>query len=372
MPDNNQYSQTGSDKSADLQQQVEQAAADKTRLNIVGNNTKSFLGVINDAPVLDVSEHCGIVSYEPTELVITARAGTTLREINTRLSEYDQTLAFEPPAFGSDATLGGTIACALAGPAKPYLGGTRDYILGCRILNGKGQILQFGGEVMKNVAGYDVSRLMTGAMGTLGVLLDISVKVLPKVPRELTLSATTESEKAIEDMQSLAGLGLPITASAYIDGTMYTRLSGTDTSINAAASKLKDSGTIQSTLNASDKTELWTQLREHTHPFFQNQSSLWRISVPALTKPIDLNGNWLYDWAGMQRWLFTDAAANTVRSQCEAIGGHATLYRGSEELKRSAGVFHPLSTPLLKLQQRLKHEFDPHSIFNHQRLFPEF
>jgi len=320
VPDNNQYSQTGSDKSADLQQQVEQAAADKTRLNIVGNNTKSFLGVINDAPVLDVSEHCGIVSYEPTELVITARAGTTLKEINTRLSEYDQTLAFEPPAFGSDATLGGT----------------------------------------------------TGAMGTLGVLLDISVKVLPKVPRELTLSATTESEKAIEDMQSLAGLGLPITASAYIDGTVYTRLSGTDTSINAAASKLKDSGTIQSTLNASDKTELWTQLREHTHPFFQNQSSLWRISVPALTKPIDLNGNWLYDWAGMQRWLFTDAAANTVRSQCEAIGGHATLYRGSEELKRSAGVFHPLSIPLLKLQQRLKHEFDPHSIFNHQRLFPEF
>ena len=229
MSDNSQDTQSGNDQpgndnSADLQQQIEQAVVDKTKFNIVGNNTKSFLGVINDAPALDVSAHSGVVSYEPTELVITARAGTTLREINTRLSEYDQTLAFEPPAFCSDATLGGTVACALAGPAKPYLGGTRDYILGCKILNGKGQILQFGGEVMKNVAGYDVSRLMTGAMGTLGLLLDISVKVLPKAKSELTLSATMESDKAIEDMQALAALGLPITASAYIDGTLYTCL----------------------------------------------------------------------------------------------------------------------------------------------------
>jgi len=371
VPENNQYTHPGNDVSVELQQQVEQAAVDKIKFNIVGNNTKSFLGVINEAPALDVSAHSGIVSYEPTELVITARAGTTLREINAQLLDYDQTLAFEPPTFGSDATLGGTVACALAGPAKPYLGGTRDYILGCKILNGKGQILQFGGEVMKNVAGYDVSRLMTGAMGTLGVLLDISVKVLPKVKSELTLSATIELEKAIQDMQALAGLGLPITASTYIDGTLHTRLSGTDTAINAAANQL-NSSLNTNTVNTSDNADLWTQLREHTHPFFQNQSSLWRISVPALTKPMELDGNWLYDWAGTQRWLFTDVAANTVRSQCESVGGHATLYRASDELKRSTGVFHPLPSSLLKLQQRLKHEFDPHSIFNHQRLFPEF
>ena len=377
MSDNSQDTQSGNDQpgndnSAELQQQIEQAVVDKTKFNIVGNNTKSFLGVINDAPALDVSAHSGVVSYEPTELVITARAGTTLREINTRLSEYDQTLAFEPPAFGSDATLGGTVACALAGPAKPYLGGTRDYILGCKILNGKGQILQFGGEVMKNVAGYDVSRLMTGAMGTLGLLLDISVKVLPKAKSELTLSATMESDKAIEDMQALAALGLPITASAYIEGTLYIRLSGTETAINAAANKLESSDSTHSTVYASDDTELWTQLKEHTHPFFQNQSSLWRISVPALTKPLDLDGTWLYDWAGTQRWLFTDVAANAIRSQCESAGGHATLYRGSDELKRSVGVFHPLPKALLTLQQRLKHEFDPQCVFNHQRLFPDF
>ena len=371
MPDTEPNS-TGKDNSADLQQQVEQAAASKSKLNIVGSNSKSFLGLISDAPFIDISSHSGIVSYEPTELVITARAGTKLSEINATLAEYNQTLAFEPPAFGTDATLGGTVACALAGPAKPYLGGTRDYILGCKILNGKGQILQFGGEVMKNVAGYDVSRLMTGAMGTLGILLDISVKVLPKEASELTLSITADTEKAIVDMQALAGLGLPITASAYVNDTMYTRLSGSELSINAAAKKLNSNGRVQNTVNTSDAVELWAQLREHAHPFFQNESSLWRISVPALTKPVELDGNWLYDWAGMQRWLFTDASANTVRNQSAAIGGHATLYRGSEQLKRDAGVFQPLQTPLLNLHQRLKHEFDPHGIFNHQRLFPEF
>ncbi len=368
----NEQQNSAADKSAQLQQQVENAVAAKTKLNIAGNNTKSFLGIINDAPMLDVRAHRGIVSYEPTELVITARAGTTMQELNAALSEYDQTLSFEPPGFGGDATLGGTVACALAGPAKPYLGGTRDYILGCKILNGRGQILQFGGEVMKNVAGYDVSRLMTGAMGTLGVLLDISVKVLPEAKSELTLSTITDTEQAIKDMQALAGLGLPITASAFIDDKMYTRLSGTETAINAAADKLNGSGNVQGKVNATASSELWAHIREHTHPFFQNHGSLWRISVPALTKPIELDGNWLYDWAGMQRWLFTDASANTVRSQCEAVGGHATLYRGTEQLKRDAGVFHPLPSPLLKLHQRLKHEFDPEGIFNHQRLFPEF
>ena len=359
------------DISSDLKLQLEQAAADKAKLNITGNNTKSFLGVIADnADTLNVSAHSGVISYEPTELVITARAGTTLREINAKLAEYRQTLAFEPPAYGRNATLGGTVACALAGPARPYLGGTRDHILGCRVLNGKGQILQFGGEVMKNVAGYDVSRLMTGAMGTLGILLDISVKVMPQVDHELTLSTAIDTDNAIDQMQALAGYGLPVTASAYSDGTMVTRLSGTEVAVNAAADKLISS--TENSVKPSDNAEFWTQLKEHTHPFFQNRSSLWRISVPALTKPIDLNGSWLYDWAGMQRWLHTDEPADTVRSQSAAAGGHATLYRGTEELKRSAGVFHPLPAPLLKLQQRLKHEFDPHGVFNHQRLFPEF
>lgn len=355
---------TGKDQGPELLAQVEQAIARQEKLHIKCGGSKSFLGVVNDALQLDVSKHSGIISYEPTELVITARAGTTLKTINSTLSEYNQMLAFEPPAFGDSATIGGTIACALAGPAKPYLGGTRDYILGCKVLTGHGQILQFGGEVMKNVAGYDVSRLMTGAMGTLGVLLEISVKVLPKASHELTLVQEASANKAIEAMQALAGLGLPVTASAYIDGNMYTRLAGTESAINAAASRL--------TGDKTDGEALWIQLREQTLPFFNSEQSLWRISVPALTAPMNIKGSWLYDWAGMQRWLLTDATSDEIRNASTDVNGHATLFRADEKLKRNAGVFQPLPATLLKLHQNLKNEFDPAGIFNHQRLFPEF
>lgn len=357
------------DHSHALLAQVEEAAVNKTRLNIAGNGSKSFLGVINEAAAIDVHQHVGIISYEPTELVITARAGTTLNTIKSALAEYDQTLAFEPPGFGHNATLGGTVACALAGPAKPYLGGVRDYILGCKVLTGHGQVLQFGGEVMKNVAGYDVSRLMTGAMGTLGVLLELSIKVLPAAQQEVTLAHQTDINAAIEKMQALAGTGLPVTASAFLDGTQYTRLSGTEATISAAANQL-DGDRI-------DNTDLWQHLREHQLDFYhtpdpQAPESLWRISVPALTPPLDIQGEWIYDWAGTQRWLTTDTSPQEVRASATAAGGHATLYRADAQLKQTAGVFHPLDTPLLKLHQRIKHEFDPHGIFNHQRLFPEF
>lgn len=355
---------TDQDQSTALQSQVAQAAAKKQKLIIKGNGSKSFLGVINDAAELNISTHSGIISYEPTELVITARAGTTLKTLSRALAEYDQTLAFEPPAFGNNATLGGTIACAMAGPAKPYLGGVRDYILGCRVLNGRGQILKFGGEVMKNVAGYDVSRLMTGAMGTLGTLLDISVKILPATKHELTLVSTTQTEKAINEMQALAGTGLPVTASAYLNGVMYTRIAGSEAAVKAAADKLPGDKT--------DDNDFWQQLREHKLEFFNTNKPVWRISVPALTNPADIEGDWLYDWAGMQRWLITDTPADKIRSSIASVGGHATLFRADEELKRQAGVFHPLPTPLVKLHQRLKQEFDPDGIFNHQRLFPEF
>jgi len=355
---------TDQDQSAELQSQVQHAAADKQKLSITGNSSKSFLGIVNHAAEFNISNHSGIISYEPTELVITARAGTTLETIKSALAEYDQTLAFEPPAFGDNATLGGTIACALAGPAKPYLGGARDYILGCRVLNGRGQILKFGGEVMKNVAGYDVSRLMTGAMGTLGALLDISIKVLPATKHEVTLVSATQTEKAINDMQALAGMGLPVTASAFYNGSMYTRIAGSEAAVNAAADKLPG--------DKADNHDFWHQLREHKLEFFNTHKPLWRISVPALTDPADIEGDWLYDWAGMQRWLISDVPADTIRSSIASVGGHATLFRADEKIKRQAGVFHPLPDPLVKLHQRLKHEFDPDGIFNHQRLFPEF
>lgn len=254
--------------------------------------------------------------------------------------------------------------------SRPYLGGTRDYILGCRVLNGRAENLQFGGEVMKNVAGYDVSRLMTGAMGTLGVLLDVSIKVLPRAPHDITLATPLDATQAIEDMQALAGLGLPVTASAYVNGTQYTRLSGTEKTTRAAASQLKG--------DVINSNELWTQLQEQTHPFFdQKEQALWRISVPALTPPLEIHGAWLYDWAGMQRWLIpeaatSDASAANIRRLTEAAGGHATLYRADDSMKNEVPVFHSLPDPILDLHKRLKREFDPQGIFNHQRLFQEF
>ena len=251
-----------SDISQHLQTVVQQANTENTRLNIQAGGSKSFLGNSHEAPLLNINSHNGVISYEPTELVITARAGTLLSTINATLLEQGQWLPFEPPSFGATATIGGTVACALAGPARPYLGGTRDYILGCRILNGRGEILQFGGEVMKNVAGYDVSRLMTGAMGTLGVLLDVSLKVLPKAPQDITLAESCNTADAIESMQTLAGRGLPVTASAYIDGVQYTRLSGTEKVTTAAAAKLD--GDL-----SHDHNGLWHQLTEHTLPFFK-------------------------------------------------------------------------------------------------------
>ena len=355
---------TDHDLSADLQQQVEHASKTKTLLNIVGGGSKAFLGVTNNAKALDVRHHEGVISYEPTELVVRARSGTPLATLINMLSDNGQMLPFEPPAFGTEATIGGTVACALAGPARPYLGGVRDYVLGCQVLNGNAQSLRFGGEVMKNVAGYDVSRLMTGAMGTLGVLLDVSVKVLPKAECETTLAQSLDESDAIEAMQALAGSGLPVTASAYIDGNMYTRLSSTDGAIKAAASRLPG--------DSIDNPQLWTDLKEHTLPFFNTSQPLWRISVPALTPAMNIEGNWLHDWAGMQRWLKSDTSATEIRNACEKAGGHATLYRASETLQREAGVFHPPAAPLLTLQQRLKNEFDPAGLFNHQRLFPQF
>ena len=297
------------DIGTDLQQQVEHAANTKTLLNIAGGGSKSFLGVTSNAKTLDVRHHDGVISYEPTELVIKARAGTPLKTLTDMLSDNGQMLPFEPPAFGAEATIGGTVACALAGPARPYLGGVRDYVLGCQVLNGRAQSLRFGGEVMKNVAGYDVSRLMTGAMGTLGVLLDVSVKVLPKAESEITLAQPLDASDAIEAMQALAGSGLPVTASAWIDGDMFTRLSSTEGAVNAAASKLPG--------DKIENPQLWTELKEQRLPFFSTDAPLWRISTPALTPVMDIEGSWLYDWAGMQRWLKSDAPASVIRSQCE-------------------------------------------------------
>ena len=342
------------DISQQLAEAVKAAAAAHTPLAIRGSGTKRFYtGELRGEP-LDVTGHRGIVSYEPTELVIAARAGTPLAEVEAVLADKGQMLGFEPPYFGETATLGGTIACGFSGPRRPYAGSARDFVLGTRIINGRGEILKFGGEVMKNVAGYDVSRLMVGALGTLGVLLEVSLKVLPIPAKELTLSFEMPVDQAIATMNTWAGQPLPLSAACHLGDTLYIRLSGTEPGVRAAQAKL--GGEL-----VEKGAEFWRELREHERGFFQDAVPLWRLSVPPATPPINLPGKWLIDWGGAQRWLKSDAPANAVYEQAAKAGGHATLFRPA---KQNGATFHPLPPALATLHRNLKRAFDPDSRIN--------
>jgi len=341
------------DHALPLAQAVHAAAAARTSLAICGAGTKRFYtGEIAGQP-LDVTAHRGIVSYEPTELVVTARAGTPLREIEAALAEKHQILAFEPPHFGPKATLGGTIACNLSGPRRPYVGAARDFVLGTRIINGKGEVLKFGGQVMKNVAGYDVSRLMAGSYGTLGVLLDISLKVLPKPVQEITLKFATDADAAIHQMNAWAGQPLPLTAACYLGDTLYVRLSGTDKGVRAAHIKL---GGEHDTRGAV----FWQELREQQLLFFAGEVPLWRLSVPSAAPHLDLPGKWLLDWGGAQRWLRTSADEVDVLHVAEAAGGHAKLFRHTGRPNPA----HPSTVMASPLAHELRRAFDPFAVFN--------
>jgi glycolate oxidase FAD binding subunit len=348
------------DISATLQQQVVQAYADKTPLNICAGNTKAFYGRAATGQVLDVSAHAGIVSYEPTELVLTARAGTPLSDIESALAVHGQMLAFEPPHWGASATIGGTIACNLSGPRRVYAGSARDFLLGCHMINGKGELLHFGGEVMKNVAGYDAARLMAGAMGTLGVLLDVSLKVLPMPQHKLTLVRSGLSvAKALSVMNQLAGQSLPLSASMWVDGDLYLRFSGAESTIAAVQHSQQGEVLLQD-------EAFWTAVRELQHPYFASCQPLWRIAMPQVAAQPELSGDWLIEWGGAQRWLRSDAPAELIREQVAALGGHATLFHGGD---KSGAVFQPLSAGVWQLHQRLKRAFDPAGILNPGRMY---
>lgn len=349
------------DVSSVLQEKVLDAITQHIPVQIVGRNTKAFYGRADVSEPLSVAGHCGVVSYEPTELVITARAGSSLAEIEALLATQGQMLPFEPPYFGAHAqdTLGGTIACGFSGPRRPYAGSARDVVLGVKVLTGKGEILKFGGQVMKNVAGFDVSRLMVGALGTLGVLLEISLKVLPKAESEKTQVFSCDVQEAIRRMNAWAGQSLPLSAAMFIDGQLYVRLSGSHAGLSEACRKLGGEALLNDDV-------LWASVRDHTHVFFQGDSSLWRISVPPATPPIDIPGSWLIEWGGAQRWLKTSMASEALRERVAAAKGHATLFRGDDP---QGQIFHPLSPALMALHQRLKAEFDPHGIFNHGRMY---
>jgi glycolate oxidase FAD binding subunit len=348
------------DLSATLQQQVQDAVSHHTPLNIIGNNTKSFLGHAAHGAPLSVAEHRGIVEYDPRELVLTARTGTPLAEIESALAEAGQMLTFEPPHFGERATLGGTIACGLSGPRRPYAGAARDAVLGCKLINGRGELLRFGGQVMKNVAGYDVSRLMVGAYGTLGVLLEISLKVLPRPAASLTLMHECPQAEAIQRMSHLLSQPLPVDGASYHAGHCYIRLAGSEQAVKHAQTQL--GGEV-----LEKCTPFWHSLREQQLPFFHSKKSLYRVMVKPATPPIAIAGDWLIDWGGAQRWLVSDEPLESIRAQVKKLGGHVSLFRGNNAPK---DIFTPLPVALFNIHRRLKESFDPYDIFNRERMYP--
>ena len=354
-PNNN----AAGDNSAALQQQVQDAISKRTPLNICGSGSKHFLGRAAHGELLSLSAHRGIVEYDPRELVLTARAGTPLAEIEATLNDAGQMLTFEPPHFGERATLGGTIACGLSGPRRPYAGAARDAVLGCKLLNGKGELLRFGGQVMKNVAGYDVSRLMVGAYGTLGVLLEISLKVLPRPAASLTLMHECTQDEAISRMSRLLSQPMPVDAASFHAGQCYIRIAGSEQAVKHAQKQM--GGEL---LNTS--TPFWHSLREQQLPFFQSGKQLYRVMVKPATPPLSIPGDWLLDWGGAQRWLVSNEPLAAIRERVAAAGGQVSPFRSSNQ---HGEVFPPLSAPLLNIHQRLKHSFDPQRIFNPDRLY---
>ena len=345
---------------------IRAAAEQKTPLQIRGGGTKDFYGnsvVAQNNTLLDATAYSGIIDYEPTELVITARAGTRLADLEAALDQKGQMLAFEPPYFGAAATLGGCIAAGLSGPRRAAAGSVRDFVLGVRLLNGKGDDLNFGGQVMKNVAGYDVSRLMVGAMGTLGMLLEVSLKVLPKPVTEITLHMQMDGAVAIEKMNQWAGRPLPISATCYRNGELLLRLSGAESAVRAAQLKLGGEELRESEI-------FWRSIREQTHGFFQSASSLWRLSINPTTPPLNLPAEQLIEWNGGLRWLLGDEKLNavTIHKAAKDAGGHATLFRSNEP---GVSVLHPLDPGMMKIHCVLKEKFDPSGILNPGRLYPE-
>jgi glycolate oxidase FAD binding subunit len=340
-----------------LCERVLQAAAAGTALRIRGGGSKDFYGGAAVGELLDTREFAGIVAYEPRELVLTVGAGTPLRDVEAALVAERQMLAFEPPHFGPGATIGGAVAAGLSGPRRPYAGAVRDFVLGANIVNGKGEALAFGGRVIKNVAGYDVSRLMTGALGTLGVLTEISFKVLPLPVAETTIRLEMTEAQAIEAMNRWAGQPLPLSATCWHAGTLTTRLSGAASAVSSARVKLGGE-------EVPGGANFWAGLREQTAAHFAG-APLWRISVPQTTGPLAVVQPQLIEWGGGVRWITGALDADALRREVAARGGHVTLFRGGD---KSVAVFQPLAPAIAKIHRRLKDAFDPAGILNPGRM----
>ncbi|MDE2394966.1 MAG: glycolate oxidase subunit GlcE [Burkholderiales bacterium] len=356
---------------ARLVDQVRTARAAKAKLRIVGGDTKAFYGNAASGEPLDVKPLAGISSYEPSELVVTVRAGTLLEELEATLAEQGQCLAFEPPRFVSRGTVGGMVAAGLAGPSRAAVGGVRDHVLGATLLNGRGEVVSFGGQVMKNVAGYDVSRALAGSMGTLGVIAEVSLKVLPVAPATATIRFECAQAEALKRLNTWGGEPLPISASAWWNGMLVLRLAGARAAVEAATTQLGGEA-----IDAPLAAAFWRGLRDHGDEFFATAAkaedggaALWRLGLPQTAAPITLPGEQLVEWGGAQRWLCTSASADAVRDAATKAGGHATLWRGGGDKKR-VGAFHPLPAAQARIQRALMDAFDPDRVFDRARLWP--
>jgi glycolate oxidase FAD binding subunit len=369
-----------------FREQILNAAKSKTPLSIEGGSTKSWYGNPNQYAKLNTRTYSGILEYQPEELVITACAGTPLKEIEAALKEKNQVLAFEPPHFGEQATFGGAIAAGLAGPGRISVGNFRDFVLGARILDGKGQDLSFGGKVMKNVAGYDVSRLMPGSMGTLSLLLEASVKVLPKPAATATLRCRISQDKALKILNEWAGQPLPLSASCWIgnangDGELTIRLAGAAAAVKSATPLM--SAQVNAQIVSPEEAEnFWNQLREQNLPPFTNlgaDQTLYRLALPAACGPLNIPGgenDAVLEWHGQQRWIKApgdQATFDSIKKLAKSHGGHATRFKQGANINPAFERFTLLSEQahskaLEAVQARLRSAFDPAGVFATKRL----
>lgn len=354
-----------SDIALQLQEQISAARNEGNQLLIQGGGTKSTLGraTNTDAQLLSTAEHSGIVNYQPVELVMTVRAGTPLAEIDQALEENGQMLVCDPMRFGGAATIGGSLATNQAGPARPWVGSLRDHVLGIKLINGKAEHLKFGGQVMKNVAGYDVSRLQAGAMGTLGLITEVSFKVLPKPAASATIAQELPLTDAIRRMNQIAGGSKPISGACWVEGRMYLRFDG---AARAVAASIKDSDGEQ--LTSEQAQQFWHDLRELQLGFYigKEQRTLWRFSVNPAAEATMLDQAWLINWVGAQRWLQGDFDPRELQALAQSMGGEVVRYRGGN---RSDDIHQQNNPVLQRLHQRLKRALDPDNIFNPGRLY---
>lgn len=356
--------------------QILEAASSGKKLQIIGGNTKAWYGDLAQGEILNTSSYRGIIDYQPAELVLTAKAGTPMIEIEQALASAAQIFPFEPPLFGSNATIGGIVCAGLSGPGRGQSGALRDFILGVKVMDGRGDIVTFGGQVMKNVAGYDVSRLMPGSMGTLGLLLEVSIKVLPVPAKTRTLCFQMSQADAIAHMNHLAGQPLPLSASCWIglpeQGELMLRLGGANAAVESATVKLLSQFPgVQ--IDDELASQFWFSIKEQTHSYFQSnqQESLWRFAVNPLSSPLPLDGVTCIEWLGGQRWFKGKLDQKEAIAIARANGGHATMFRGDKS--QLSTVFtslqeNPLTAPLAIVQERIRNAFDPSGVFKTNRM----